>query len=87
MSWLRVLTMPGRWASASRIRNSVTVSVTGRPSQCTMWRAGSMTSRPRVTISGGSSLALVGAAPDLGPAQQGADPRDQQALARRGLAI
>src|SRR3546814_8617185 len=40
--------MPGRLASVSRIRNSVTVSVTPWPSQLTLWRAGSIVSRPRV---------------------------------------
>src|SRR5919202_296545 len=47
MRALRLFTTPGRCASACRIRNSVTVSVTGSPFQVQVWRSGSMVSWPR----------------------------------------
>src|SRR5918996_1481068 len=63
-SWLRVLTTPGRCASASRIRNSVTVRVTSFPSHNTLCRAESMTRRPR-SSSGGAVRIDAGDEPFL----------------------
>src|SRR6478672_8490585 len=81
ISALRLLTTPGRLASACRIRNSVTVSVTGSFFHVQVWRSGSMRSRPRSSTLAAS--VSFGALPSLGAAQDRLDALDQKPLRER----
>ena len=75
---------PAAAASDWRIRNSVTVSVTGRLSHTQVWRSGSILSLPRSRTLDLSSTG-AGAVARLRPAQHGLDPLDQKPL-REGFA-